>query len=138
MIFFTSCEESPSAKIIIYAKEKFGKDFKSGQIDLSKVFKFKWEKMYLFSPLAFPEDVSKAIHIKYNGEIVPDNCYLFLFVGNNKIVKEYRTCYLRIGFSDNENTGVYEVSNINAKYEIKFLSENNYWLYKLNEKTIIP
>jgi hypothetical protein len=111
-----SCNETPSDAIIRYAKEKYGNAFQEGYIDLADVFNFQWDKLYIFSPLAYPEDIMRAIGFKYDGEIVPDDIYMFLFVNDSAITKEYRNHDVRIGFSDDPETGVYEVDRNNSKY----------------------
>lgn len=128
ILFFllTSCSKTPSDQIINYAEEKYGKNFKEGEIDLSKIFDFEWQTLYIFSPLTYPEDVEKEIGFKYDGPIVKDDHYLFLFVKDNKIVKKYTYSNIKIGFSDNENMGVYKVNFNNSKYKMN----NNFWLYK--------
>lgn len=126
-----SCNDTPEDKIISYAKEKYGNDFKEGIIDLSDVFNFRWDKMYVFSPLSYPEDISKAIGFEYDGEIVPDDNYLLLFIKDSSIVKQYPYYRIRIGFSDDNYTGVYVVEHNDAKYNVVFRGKDNYWLYKV-------
>lgn len=131
LFLFFSCNDTPRDKIIDYAKRKYGNDFKEGVIDLSDVFNFKWDKMYMFSPLLYPEDITKEIGVNYKGGIVPDDNYLLLFVKDSMVVKEYPYFRLGIGFSDNNHTGVYMVDHENAKYKIVFRGKGDYWLYKI-------
>ncbi len=131
LVFFISCNGTPDDKIIGYAKEKYGDDFKEGVVDLSAVFNFQWDKMYVFDPLLYPEDISKAIGFKYDGEIVPDDNYLLLFVKDSSIVKQYPYYRIRIGFSDDNYTGVYKVEHKSAKYKVVFRGKDDYWLYKI-------
>lgn len=81
--------------------------------------------------MTYPEDVTKAIGFKYEGGIVPDDNYLSFFVKDSMIIKKYTYYRLRIGFSDDDYTGVYKIEHEAAKYKIKFLSKDNYWLYKI-------
>ena len=131
LLLFISCNDTPKDKIIDYAKGKYGNDFKEGVIDLSNVFDFKWDKMYMFSPLLYPEDITKAIGFTYKGGIVPDDNYLLLFTKDSMVVKEYPYFRLGIGFSDNNHTGVYMVEHKNAKYKVVFRGKDDYWLYKI-------
>lgn len=126
-----SCSNSPSDQIINYVKEKQSKDLKDVVIDIRDIFKFKWETIYIFSPLTYPEDIEKELGFKYDGNIVKDNNYLVLFVNGNKIIKEYTYSELKIGFDDNKNMGVYEIQYEDAKYRVKRFDNNNYWFYKI-------
>lgn len=130
VLLLASCSKTPSDQIINYTEEKYGANFKEENIDLSKVFGFKWQTLYIFSPLMYPENIEKEIGFKYNGQVVKDNNYLFLFIDENKIIKEYTYSDIKIGFSDNTNTGVYKISFEKSKYRIKKIGTNNYWLYK--------
>jgi len=129
-LLLVSCRSSPSDQIIDYAKEKYGKGFIEGNIDLKDIFQFQWEKLYIFSPLTYPKDIVAEIGFDYEGEIVPDNYYLFLFVQGNKMVKKHLYSNIKIGFNDNGNNGVYKIDQNNAAYKIVLLNEGNYWLYK--------
>lgn len=133
MILCFGCNKTPSDKIIDYAKEKYGNNFKTGIVNFPDIFSFPWEKIYMFSPLLYPEDISEAIGFKYNGDIVPDDTYLFLFVNKGSIVKQYTYSDLKIGFSDNPNTGVYVIEHTNSKYKMVSSGNNQYWLYKINQ-----
>ena len=131
LFLLASCTKTPSEQIINYIKKNKDNDFKSEIIDFSRIFEFKWETIYIFSPLTYPEDIEKEIGFKYDGNIVKDNNYLFLFVENNHIVKKFTYSELKIGFDDNNNMGVYKIDFKDAKYKVKPLGNNNYWFYKI-------
>lgn len=131
LLSLASCDRTPSEQIIDYSREKYGSDFKEGIIDFSDVFKFKWHTLYIFSPLAYPDDVTKEIGIKYEGDIVPEDRYLFLFVYDRKIVKQYIYSNIQIGFDDDKKMGVYKIHNGKSRYLIKSFNATNYWLYRI-------
>lgn len=133
IIFVISCtgNKRPDDLIIKYAKNKYGDRFTEGNIDMSDIFKFKWEKMYIFPPLTYPEDVENEIGINYKNLIVKDNHYLFLFVDSNNITNQFLLSNLKVGFSDNTNKGINKILKKDAKYKIKYLGKDNYWLYKI-------
>lgn len=131
LLFLVSCSKTPSEQIIDYAKEKYGSGFKEGVVDLNDVFKFKWQTLYIFSPLMYPEDVTKEIGFEYGGDIVPDDTYLFLFIDEHKIVKQYIYSDIQIGFDDNNGKGVYKIQPQHSKYLIKVLNKGNYWLKRI-------
>lgn len=126
-----SCSKNPSDRIIEYTQKKYGKNFKEGNVELSEVFKFKWNKLYIFCPLTYPEDIKKETGFRYDGPIVKDDNYLFAFVYDGKIVKSYTYSNIKIGFSD-DTTCVYKVGYSNSYFKIKKLGENNYWLTKVH------
>lgn len=130
VFLFVSCRKTPSDQIINYTEKKYGENFKDGNIDLSKVFNFEWQNLYIFPNWTSPEDVEKEIGFRYNGKIVKDDNYLFLFVNENKIIKKYTYSDIKIGFSDNANMGVYKIAFEKSKYKIKRIGADNYWFYK--------
>ena len=50
--------------------------------------------------MLYPEDVTKAIGFEYDGEIVPDNCRLLMFVADGKVLKKHTYSGLDVAFSD--------------------------------------
>ncbi len=46
-----ACDQTPTEQVAEYSKENFGENFKSADIDLSKVFDFEWDNLYIFPPL---------------------------------------------------------------------------------------
>lgn len=57
-------------------------------IPLNSLTDFDWEELYIMSGPRFPDEVEEVIGVKYE-KIIPDNCYRFIFLNNNKIVNEY-------------------------------------------------
>ncbi len=129
-LVFVSCKK-PTEQIVDYSKENFGENFESADIDLSKVFDFEWETLYIFPPLTNPDVITKEIGFGYDGGIVPDDNKLFLFTKKNVIVKKfiYENNGIGIGFSDN-NKKVYIIEAVKSKYRIIKLDSDDYWLYR--------
>lgn len=126
-----SCSKNPSDEIVQFSEEKYGENFTEENIDLSKVFHFKWKEIYIFPPVTYPDYIEKEIGFKYSGGIVPDDNYLFLFVYKKKIIKKYlvHNTQKKIGFS-NDTMNVYKINVEKSKYRIKKIGTDNYWLYK--------
>jgi len=128
-----SCNSStPSNSIINYAKKKYGTNFQEGTVDISKIFNFQWNQLYIFPPLTYPEDIKNATGLDYNEGVVPDDNYLFMFVYKGRIEKKYIYSHIKIGFSDNHN-GMYLIKKSDALYNMRKLGSDNYWLYKINK-----
>ena len=116
-------------EIVNFTETKYGEKFTEGEIDLKEVFPFQWNKLYIFSPLMDPQDISKELGFDCDCGKVPDDEYLYIFVNDNKVVKKDRL-QPKIGFSNDNHMGVHLISSSDANFRITKVSNNNYWLHK--------
>lgn len=120
-LFILSCTNSYyCSKIIKHSKSTFGKDFTKGEIELSKVFSFNWDTLYVFGAYDHPSEISNAIGFDCKCDIVPDGKDLFLFVYKNEIIKKEVVECMNMTFDGKSNrTSVFKISNDSSKFTIR-------------------
>lgn len=98
---------------------------------MAEVFNFDWDTMYIFYPLVFPEDIEKDTGIPYDGGVVPDDTYLFLFVNRGEIVKKYNYGNTYLTFDQKfMGPNSIKITRNDAKFLIKLLYNKNYQMTK--------
>ena len=133
LLILSSCSNYCD-EIIHYSESKFGKDFKEGEIELKKVYNFDWDTLYIFGAFDHPSEISKEIGFDCKCDIVPDNKDLFLFVLNDKIVKQKVVECINMNFIGKSNRKkTYKISSSNSKFRIKKDNNEYYTLAHSNE-----
>ncbi|MBL7698665.1 MAG: hypothetical protein JNK79_10915 [Chitinophagaceae bacterium] len=130
-----SCKEkkTPIDQILEYAEKKYGSNLDGKEIDLKDVFPFRWEEAYIFVGLMDPSVVMEKAGITYDGDIVPDDTELFLFIGEGRILKEYNYQDFRLMFNYKpRGQGFYKIVRDDSRFKIEVLGKDNYSLRKVN------
>ena len=108
ILICSSCYNYHSDKILRQI-ERNCKNKESCEIRLGDVFTFSWDTMYIFSSYTYPQDVSSEIGYKYQGDIVPDDLKLIIFMLEGKPVSEAYVNFEGFRFTNFSRTGVYRI-----------------------------
>ena len=136
------CCDKPTDTIIDFSENKYSKSFKKygekfqGQIELSQIFDFKWDKLYIFYPSTPASIIEEQTGFKYDGEELSDDYQMFIFMDDKNIVKKYEFLNTSIAWfkDDKQNSDAYIIDKKNSKFNIKKFGENNYWLTRIQQK----
>lgn len=78
---------------------------KLNKLNLSDVFNFEWDELYIVTGPRFPDDVSQMIGRDYKGTI-PDDTRQYIFINNGTIVRdEQSSCQCLDYFSETSKNG---------------------------------
>ena len=102
-------------------------------VSFKEAFDLNWNTLYIFDSMLYPEEVSKTLGVKYNGNIVPEGKSLFIFIENGKIVKEQISQCSGITFVKMKKDGVVKI-NYQEDYVMKRKILNGKVQYLLFEK----
>jgi hypothetical protein len=100
LLFFVSCsEEKNTGKFDAFIKKEYSKHTEKDNIivDLKNIFPFKWEKIYIFSNVIYPEAdapvIRKITKTNYYGNRKYLENRLILFIKGEEIIFEVLTPY---------------------------------------------
>ncbi|MEL6191183.1 MAG: hypothetical protein AAFR66_04005 [Bacteroidota bacterium] len=77
--------------------------------ELSDVYDFPWDTMYIFSSYTFPQDVSSELGVDYQGDIVPDDLKLVIFTLDGEIISESYDEFRKVQFVKGPGPGVMRI-----------------------------
>lgn len=104
------------------------------KIDLKEVYDFRWDYLYIFDALLYPDEISNTIGFDCHCDIVKDDHKLVLFVVDNKIIRnELMSCFNLEFPSEN---GVSIVNKDSTLFNVTFKTyggERNFILSKITE-----
>lgn len=86
VLLFFSCQEkciTEEAKICELSSGSAG----SSKLNLSEVFNFEWDELYVVTGPRFPDDVSEMIGHNYEGTI-PDDIRQYIFFNNGIMIRD--------------------------------------------------
>lgn len=109
LIFFTSCSNRYCDKIIKSIKNQCLNEKEECQITFKEAFDLHWDTLYIFDSMLYPDEVSKALGIKYEGKIISDGNSLFVFVYKGNIVGKHKERCSNVTFIDMKKDGVVKI-----------------------------
>ncbi len=138
-IFFYGCQPSFDEKLKSYIDESCPNIGLASDclISLSEFTKFKWDTVYVFSGLTYPQDITQAIGFDCACSILQDDYDRIVFTLNKKIVRQtdYHSGYFDIQFRKidylNPYSGTVYSSEAAKFYVKKKVTSSNKVLYDL-------
>ena len=130
IFLFSSCS-SNYCGFIRHSLEKqcFEKEQKCS-VSFREAFNLEWDKLYIFDSMLYPSEISAALGIDYEGEIVPEGKRLFVFVLMDKVVKDRTLRCVDITFISMKDNGVVRIDK-NEVYTMKRINPQDLWI-KIN------
>lgn len=111
LIFSSSCSNRFYDAMKLTLSKYDENDGKDIHVSFSETFGFPWSELFIVDSMLYPEEVSEAIGVKYDGEIVPEGKRLFVFMLNGSIVKARHEQCLGITFVGMKRNGVVNIKN---------------------------
>lgn len=110
IVVLFSCNGNIKGRLIEKIEHTCDKSNPNCEIAMKDVTKFEWQRMYVFGSFIMPDSISRAIKLRYDGEVVPDDCTRILFTSDKSVVYEEdlknndRSSVLYFNEDDNKKT----------------------------------
>lgn len=103
-------------------------------VDMKKIFKDKWEYLYIFSSFNTSEDISEALGFNCKCQTIYDHTRLFLLVSNNNIIRRYKTECHAVNIERIIKNGFVKIDSANSELLLFRSNQNDSQTYILDFK----
>ncbi len=133
LFLLQSCSGNYCTQITSIIKEKYKQTPREEIVlDLSQVFEFEWDILYICGPYGFEQELSSTIGFDSQYSYVEEGETLLAFVKGDKVVEEKLISCEYIGFVNSNEAECFEIKNSDSKLIVKKISgkDQNYMLRK--------
>lgn len=133
VVFFSSCSHTQKCNeleqkimdICVQADSTY-------TISLVSLTDFEWDTLYVISGPTIDNEAGDVIEIKDYKKIIPDKSRQYVFVKDNKIVKEY-TSYCNLNLSKTSSYTISHKYSNSASLKVKKIILEDQFIYNLEE-----
>lgn len=108
IITLVGCSENLNDTMYAIVKEQYKND--SCEINFNGLIQEPWEQLYIIDEIIIPKEISNALGFNYSGKMVSDGEYRLVITDGKKVLREENFYLSRIVFSDDNNTGIVNIS----------------------------
>lgn len=125
LFLFTACTNKYCDLITESIENQCVSEKEECSVSFEDAFDLDWDVLYIFDSMLYPEEVTKALGVNYNGKIVNEGKSLFVFMRNGIIVKKQQERCSDITFVNMKKDGIVKIRS-----EITYIMKRK----KLNDK----
>lgn len=135
IVFLAGCQKQDGFKTAIITSIESSCDESSMEcvLDIAQVFDFEWDTLYIVDSMIYPEEISDAIGVNCECDLVTDNEKSVFFIKNGVIVKKYTTELFEITFGNKRKDGIIKIASYSSRFILKkrvFNDINHYYIMK--------
>ena len=108
-VFLSSCTDKYCDAISRSLEEQCREETEECSVSFKKTFDFRWDTLYIFDSMLYPQEISKELGVEYNGDIVPEGKRLFIFVRNGDIFKKQVSTCSNVLFLNKSKKGIVKI-----------------------------
>lgn len=130
-IVLVSCStENECSKLEKGIKSQFSDSDTVSQIQLKELTDFEWEEVHVIEGPRFPDEIEKIVNASYENTL-EDNTHLFVFISEDRIVREAKSTCTDVDFHRVMDGKGYVKFNYSAQIEVVKKYDGNYYHYQL-------
>lgn len=133
MLLFYSCSNTEQCnEIELKIKEKCVKTDTVYSIPLASLTDFEWDTLYVISGPTVDNEAGDIIGMDDYKKIIPDNSRQYIFIKDNKIVKEYSS-YCNLNLSKHPSYTMGHKYSSTSVIQVQKQESEGHFIYKIEE-----